>query len=208
MDGMMKPEPPSQVLLWIDGVGGYLVCLKPRVTLGRARPEGTPDTGVPDAAILAAISRHHATLERDAEGYFLEAIRSVALNGQPVERAFLRSGDRLTLGTACQLVFSQPVPISASARLDLVSGQRWLYPVSAVLLMAETLIFGPGPQAHVAVEELKQPLILFRPKDGLAIRYGGNLVINGRPHKDRGALVPGAHVSADGLSLALESAAR
>jgi hypothetical protein len=202
MDAILKAtELPARLLLWIDGVGGYLVCLNPRVTLGQGGPDGAPDL-----AILAAISRHHATVQRDAEGYFLEAVRKVALNGQSVERAFLRSGDRLTLGTACQLMFSQPVPISASARLDLVSGQRWLYPVNGVLLMAETLVFGPGPQSHVVIEELKQPLILFRPKDGLAVRYGGNLVISGQPYKDRGPLAPGAQVTADALSFALESA--
>jgi hypothetical protein len=203
MGAMLNPtELPAKLLLWIDGVGGYLVCLDPRVSLGQAGPDGAPDL-----AILAAISRHHATIERNTEGYFLEAVRKVALNGQPVERAFLRSGDRLTFGPACQIQFTQPVPISASARLDLVSGQRWLHPVNAVLLMAETLVFGPGPQAHVLVEDLKQPLILFRPKDGLAVRYGGNLVIGGRPHKDRGPLVPGAQVTTDALSFALESVA-
>jgi hypothetical protein len=197
---LTPPGLPDQLLLWIDGVGGYLVCFKPRLTLGQAGPEATPDL-----AILAAISRHHATLQRDTEGYFLEAVRKTTLNGQPAEKAFLRPGDRLTLGTACQLLFTQPVPVSASARLDLVSGQRWLYPVNAVLLMAETLILGPGPQAHVVVDELKQPLILFRPKDGLAVRYPGNLVISGRPHKERGLLASGARVSADALSFALES---
>src|SRR5438132_1640214 len=200
MDATLKPlEMPAHFLLWIDGVGSYLVCLKPRVTLGLPGGEAAPDL-----AILADISRHHATLQRDTEGYFLEAVRKTALNGQTVEKAFLRSGDRLTLGNACQLLFTQPVPISASARLDLVSGQRWLHPVSAVLLMAETLVFGPGPQAHVVVRELKQPLILFRPREGLAVRYGGPLVIGGRPHKERGPLVPGAHVTTDVLSFALE----
>src|SRR5438876_748117 len=115
---------PSRFLLWIDGVGGYLVCPKPRVTLGQ--PGGEP---APDLAILADVSRHHATIQRDSEGYFLEAIRKLALNGQPAEKAFLRSGDRLTLGSACQLVFTQPVPFSVSARLELVSGQRWQFPV-------------------------------------------------------------------------------
>jgi hypothetical protein len=202
MDAFLKPpELPSQLLLWIDGVGGYLVCLKPRLTVGHAGPDAAPDL-----AILADISRHHATLQRDAEGYFLEAVRKTSLNGQAAEKAFLRSGDRLTLGTACQLVFTQPVPISASARLDLVSGQRWLHPVQAVLLMAETLVFGPGPRAHVVVEGLKQPLILFRPRNGLAISYGGNLVISGQAHRDRGPLIPGAQVVTDAFSFAVESA--
>ena len=201
MDATMKTaELPAQLLLWLDGVGSYLVCLGPRLTLGQAGAESAADL-----AILADISRHHATLYRNTEGYFLEAVRKVTLNGQSAEKAFLRSGDRLTLGTACQLVFTQPVPISASARLDLVSGQRWLRPVDAVLLMAETLVFGPGPQAHVVVNELKQPLILFRSQAGLAMRYGGNLVIGGQAHRDMGPLHPGAQVTTDTLSFALET---
>jgi len=201
MDATVKTsELPSQLLLWLDGVGSYLVCLAPRLTLGQTGAETAPDL-----AILADISRHHATLYRNTEGYFLEAVRKVTLNGQPADKAFLRTGDRLTLGAACQLVFSQPVPISASARLDLVSGQRWLRPVDAVLLMAETLVFGPGPQAHVVVEELKQALILFRSHAGLAVRYAGNLLISGQPHLDRGPLHPGAQVTTDTLSFALES---
>ena len=65
-------EPASQYLLWIDGVGGFLVCLSHRVTLGQANPES-----IVDIPLLADVSRHHATLQRDAEGYFLEAIRKV-----------------------------------------------------------------------------------------------------------------------------------
>src|SRR5437764_9575910 len=199
---MLKPpELPGQLLLWIDGVGGYLVCFKPRLTLGQAGPEAAPDL-----AILADISRHHATLQRDTEGYFLEAVRKTALNGQPAEKAFLRSGDRLTLGTTCQLLFTQPVPISASARLDLLSGQRWQHPVHAALLMAETLVFGPGPQVHVTVDELKKPVVLFRTPAGLAVRYGGNVVVNGQPHKERSAVAAGEKVVGDALSFAVETA--
>ena len=36
----------------------------------------------------------HATLTRDVEGYLLEAIRPVQVNGQPVSRALLRPEDR------------------------------------------------------------------------------------------------------------------
>ena len=70
-------EPASQYLLWIDGVGGFLVCLSHRVTLGQANPDS-----VVDIPLLADVSRHHATLQRDPEGYFLEAIRKVQVNGQ------------------------------------------------------------------------------------------------------------------------------
>lgn len=192
-------DTPARLLLWIDGVGGYLVCTRPRVTLGQPGGE-TP----PDLAILADVSRHHATIQRDTEGYFLEAIRKTTLNGQPAEKAFLRSGDRLTLGSACQLVFTQPVPFSVSARLDLVSGQRWQQPVAGALLMAETLVLGPAPQAHVVVDDLKSPMILFRVKQGLAVRHEKGFTVSGQPYRDGTPLKPGDKLQADGLSFAVE----
>jgi hypothetical protein len=196
-------EPATQYLLWVDGVGGFLVCLSHRVTLGQANPEA-----VVDIPLLADVSRHHATLQRDPEGYFLEAIRRVQVNSQPTEKVLLRSGDRVTLGSSCQVQFWQPVPVSASARLDLVSGHRFLHPVDSVLLMADTLLIGPGPQAHVAVPDLTQPLVLFRQKGGLAARWSGNLVIDGQVHQGKGALAPGSMLQTEQVTLALERADR
>src|SRR5688572_30548644 len=106
-----------------------------------------------DIALLADVSRHHATIQRDTEGYFLEAVRSVQINGQPSDKTLLRSGDRITLGSSCQLQFWQPVPVSTSARVDMVSGHRFAEPVQAVLLMADTLVIGPTSQAHVQVPD-------------------------------------------------------
>jgi hypothetical protein len=192
-------EAASQYLLWIDGVGGYLVCLSHRVTLGQANPES-----LVDIPLLADVSRHHASLQRDPEGYFLEAIRKVQVNGQPTEKVLLRSADRITLGGSCQMQFWQAVPVSASARLDLVSGHRFLHPVDSVLLMADTLLIGPGPQAHVVMPDLTQPLVLYRNKTTLAARWSGNLVINGKTHQGKGDLLPGATLQTEQLTLALE----
>ena len=134
---------PDRFLLWIDGVGGYLVCLGSRITFGQAMP-GSPV----DVPLVADVSRMHATLTRDGEGYVLEAVRALQVNGKPVTRAMLRPGDRVTLGPSCQFQFRQPVPGSATARLDLVSGHRLPLGVDGVLLMAETLVMGGGPQVH------------------------------------------------------------
>jgi hypothetical protein len=194
-------EPPSQYLLWIDGVGGFLVCLSHRVTLGQAHTET-----VVDIPLLADVSRHHATLQRDAEGYFLEAIRKTQVNGQATEKVLLRSADRITLGSSCQMQFWQSVPVSASARLDLVSGHRFLHPVDSVLLMADTLLIGPGPQAHVAMPDLTHALVLYRHKTGLAARWSGNLVINGQVHEGKGVLEAGATLETEQVTLSLERA--
>ncbi len=196
----MAEPAANQYLLWIDDVGGYLLCLQPRVTLGQASPEAKVDV-----ALFADVSRHHATLTRDCEGYVLEAVRSVQVNGQKVERALLQSGDRVTLGTSCQFRFWLPLAISATARLELVSGHRPRLAVDGVILMADTLVMGPGAQVHLPLPDLKQPLVLYRQKDGLGVSYPGTLIINGQPFKDRGQLEPGATVTGEGFSLALEA---
>jgi hypothetical protein len=192
-------DPPARFLLWIDGVGGYLVCLGARVSLGQATPDARAD--VP---LVADVSRMHATLTRDNEGYLLESVRPVLVNGGSVTRALLRPNDRITLGASCQMMFRQPVPVSTSARLDLVSGHRLPLGVDGVVLMAETLILSGGTQSHVTVPDLQKPVVLYRHKDGLGVRHAGTLSINGQPMAEKGYLGVNALVAGDEISFALE----
>ena len=120
--------------------------------------------------MLADVSRLHASLTRDTEGYLLEAIKPVRINGRSVDRALLRTADRVTLGKSCQFEFRQPAPVSASARIELTSGHRLPLAVSGVLLMADTLLLGPGSQVHVTLPDAKHAVVLFRSKDGLNVR--------------------------------------
>jgi tetratricopeptide (TPR) repeat protein len=191
---------PTRFMLWIDGVGGYLVCLGARLTFGQSALEAHVD--VP---LIADVSRLHASLTRDPEGYVLEAVRPIQVNGQSVTRTLLQSGDRVTLGSSCQFQFRQPVPISTTARLDLVSGHRLPLAVDVIFLMADTLVLGDGPQVHVSVPDLKQPLVLFRQKDTLGIRHSGKLNINGHIGGERLVLSDlHATVSGENISFALE----
>ncbi len=68
---------PKRFLLWVDGVGGYLVCLSHRVTFGQATGDGPVD--VP---LFADVSRLHAEITRDGEGYVVESGKSVLVNGK------------------------------------------------------------------------------------------------------------------------------
>ena len=197
-----EPAPtgcPDRFLLWIDGVGGYLVCLGSRVNFGQAIP-GSPV----DVPLVADVSRMHAHLTRDGEGYVLEAARALQVNGQPVTRALLRPDDRVTLGPSCQFQFRQPAPPSATARLDLVSGHRLPLGIDGVLVMAETLILGSGTQVHLTVPDMKDPLVFFRHKDGLGMRHSGGLTVNGQKVPERTVLGPRAHVSGDDFAFAVE----
>ncbi len=192
---------PPRFYLWIDGVGGYLVCLGHRLTFGQALPDARVD--VP---LVADVSRLHATLTRDDEGYVLEAVRPVQVNGAMVTRALLQPNDRVTVGASCQFLFRQPVPASTTARLDLVSGHRLPTSVEGVLLMAETLVLSAEAQSHVQIPELRQPIILFRHRDGLGIRHQGELRVNGQPSGGRMLLPPNATVSSAEIGFAIEPA--
>jgi hypothetical protein len=195
------PDPvPQRFLLWIDGVGGYLVCMGQRVTIGQATPEAFVD--VP---LYADVSRLHATLTRDNEGYLLEAVRPVQVNGETVQKVLLRPNDRVTLGGGCQVQFRQPAPVSTSARLDLVSRHRLPLTVDAVLLMADTLLLGPGTHTHVEMPDCKQTIVLYRHKDTLGIRCPGEFKLNGQPCRDRGLLGAHATVTGDEFALSIET---
>jgi tetratricopeptide (TPR) repeat protein len=179
--------PPPRLLLWVDGVGGFLVCLSTRVTFGQAAAEALVDV-------------------RDAEGYMLEGIKALQVNSQPVTRALLRQGDRITLGTSCQVVFRQPVPVSTTARLDIVSGHRLPLAVDGVLLMGDSLVIGPGPQAHIVVPDLNAPVVLFRHKDGIAVRGRGPLTVDGERFADKALLRARSVVAGEEIAFAVEPA--
>lgn len=193
-------ERVERFLLWIDGVGGYLVCLDGRITIGQATPEA-----LVDVPFYADISRHHATLTRDGGSYLAAASRPMQVNGQPAETALLQAGDRITLGASCQLQFSQPVPVSATARLDLASGHRLSLAVDAVLLMADTLLIGPGAQVHIQIQDLPHNLVLFRQKEGLGLRYPGAFQVDGQRCTERAQLGPNSKVVIDDICFAIEA---
>jgi hypothetical protein len=136
----------------------------------------------------------------------VESARPLLVNGQSTQKATLKPGDRLTLGAGCQMVFAQPVPMSASAKLELQSGQRLPLSLDGVLLMADTLIIGPGPQAHVICPDLPKPIVLFRHKDGLGVRCPGEFKVNGVANQDRAELPYAAVVSGKEFNFAIEPA--
>ena len=189
----------KRFLLWIDGVGGYLVCLGPRVSFGQAMADAPID--IP---LLADVSRLHAEISRDGEGYMLESSRGALVNSAPITRAVLKPADRVTLGNTCQFVFHQPSEISPTARLELVSGHRLQIAVDGVLLMAETLILGPAGQAHIVVPWLCDTIVLYRSKEGIGVRIPGEFRVDAKRELNRAALPLPSVVSSEKLHFAVE----
>lgn len=190
---------PRRFLLWVDGVGGYLVCLANRVTFGQATADGPVD--VP---LFADVSRAHAEVTRDGEGYAIESGRQLRVNGTEAKRTVLSAGDRVTLGSNCQFLFHKPVAVSSSARLELTSGHRLPLAVDGVLLMGNELILGPGPDSHIELD-VPAPVVIYRSRDGLGVRVPElRFSIDDRPCSDRAALPLPGFVSCEAFAFTIE----
>jgi len=164
-------EPDRRLLLWIDAVGGYLVCLANRVSLGNSNV---------DIPLAADVSRLHAYLARDEESYVLQALRPTRLNGKVVnQEELLNDGDLITLGNGCQLRFRLPVKGSLTARLEVVSSHRLPLGLDGVLLMAESCLLGPEEEAHIKMPDLDKNIALFCSPGGWQVRVPGEFSVNG-----------------------------
>jgi hypothetical protein len=192
--------PKGRFLLWVDGVGGYLVCMDDRIVLGRAGADSHAD--VP---LMGDLSRNHATLLRNGEAYLLQAHQASFVNGKPVaDQVVVHDGDVIRLGSTVELEFRQPSPVSATARLAIVSRHRLPLAVDGVLLMAETCIVGEAPQAHIPAPTLKEPVVLYRQAGALWCRAVGAFDVDGRTCAARAPLTLHSSVLGDGFSFSLE----
>jgi hypothetical protein len=193
-----QPAPP-RFLIWIDAVGGYLVCPGAEVKFGQAVPNNPID--VP---LAADVSRHQLTIRRDSEGYVAEPVRETWLNGSRLAVAgTLGDGDLLKLGPV-ELRFRRPHALSATARIELAGFHRTRPSCDAVLLMADSCILGPKPNSHIVCRGWPQDVVLFRQPTGLVCLASGQFEIDGRAFQNRGQVAVGSRVSGEGFSFSLE----
>ena len=108
------------------------------------------------------------------------------------------------LGASLVLEFRQPSPVSATARLNVVSRHRLPLPVDGVILMGDTCIIGPSPHAHVRAPGLPGPVVLYRQGDDLWCRAPGAFEVDGRPCQARAPLAPRSSVQGEAFSFSLE----
>lgn len=191
--------PRGRFLLWADSIGGFLVCLDPEIVLGRAAQDGGAD--IP---LLGDLSRDHARIVRSGEGYVIRARHATFVNGRKVEEAPLRHGDVIRLGSGVELEFRQPSPVSTTARLEILSRHRLPLAVDGIILMGETCILGASAQAHIAAEDLKRPLVLYRQGAELWCRAAGDFEVDGQVCAGRSPLTLKSSVLGDGFSFSLE----
>jgi hypothetical protein len=195
-----NPVAKSRLLLWVDAVGGFYVCQGSEVRLGQAVPESNVD--VP---LLADLSRHHATIRRDEEGYTVEPVRDVWLNHHKIDTvSWINDGSLIEMGRALQLRFCRPHPLSATARLDFISNHRTQPSTTAVLLMADTCVLGPAIQSHVICRDWPHEVVLYRQHGELHCRSATPFEVDGRSYQQQAPLTVHSHVIGGQFSFSLE----
>lgn len=187
-------------MLWVDAVGGYMVCMDDEIVLGQ--PAGSAQPAVP---ILADLSRRHAVLRREGGNYVLEPLGPVKVDGRELTGpAVLDHEHLIELGPAVRLRFTRPHALSATARLVIESGHRTVPAADAVLLMAESCIMGAASHSHIQCRDWKEDVILFRKGNKLACRTNQPLELNGTPADGPAELEAGSRVEGEDFALSVE----
>lgn len=196
-------------MLWVDGVGGYLVCLANDVVLGQASSPHAENESA-DIGVQADLSRRHAKISRSEGRYVLSASGPVICAGKPVEtEVVLNDGDEFQLGDAVRIRFERPHALSVTAKLVVVSGHRTVPAADGVLLMGESCVVGPQPHSHIRCPKWSREVLLFKGKRDLQCRSGESVLVTdaaGRSEETSGpaAIPPGSRVEAEDLCLSIE----
>jgi hypothetical protein len=199
-DTVSDNQRPKTGLLWIDAVGGFLVCLDDEVVLGQ--PAGGPSIAVP---ILADLSRRHAVIRREAGAYVLEPIQKVSIDGRVATGpTLLANGQTIQLGDAVRIRFTRPHALSATSRLDFLSHHKMQPSADAVLLMADSCVLGPSAHCHVPCRDWPQDVVLYRQGDHLQCRSAAALTVDGEAKSGAIDVQPGERVEGDSFSFTWE----
>ena len=201
VDKVDANDPPAErLLLWVDGVGGYLVCQGDVITLGQ------PVQGsYVDVPVLGDISRLHAKIRRDGESYLIEPCRTTRVDGRVIDRVtLLIEGSEIELGDGVKFRFRVPNPLSRTARLDFISRHRTQPTTDGVLLLAESCIMGPGGGAHIVCRDWPSDVMLFPQGSTLYCRAAGRFQIDGHEVETKGAITRSSQVVGEDFSFSLE----
>lgn len=193
-------RPGPRFLLWVDGVGGYLVCLADDVILGQAVPHGGAD--IP---IQGDLSRLHATILRRGEGYVLQPQAETRVDRRLVTASCpLSDGDEVQLGASLLMRFRRPHPLSSTSRLDFLSDHRTQPAADGILLMAHSCILGPAPTSHVVCRHWSQDVVLVRQGQELRCHAQHPLEVDGKSYKSTAPITTQSRIVGPDFCLSLE----
>ncbi len=213
----------DQMMLWIDGVGGYLICLADEIVLGQPNMTShtmDEDEKVSKISLLADISSRHLRIRRESGGYLLLPHGPTKINGREIDLPTrLDDGAVITLSDTVRLRFTRPHALSSTALLTVVSDHRTDPAADGVVLMAESCVLGPKSHSHLRCPRWENEVILFRSSEGLLFRSSqvqmsegqtksninpSGIQHNGLIEEEPVALSPNSRIEGQDFSLTIE----
>ena len=188
-------------LLWIDGVGGYLVCSGTSVMIGQAVPE----CGV-DIPMLGDVRRRHAIIRRLGEIDTIEPLGAISIENNAVsEPRMLKHNQLIDLGHGVQLTYRRTHSLSTTARLDFTSRHRTQPWSDGVLLATDSIVLGRSSQAHVQCHNFPRDIVLFKDKGKWHCRVDGDFYVNDQLKTKKSEIISNSRIHADDFSISLET---
>lgn len=187
-------------LLWVDGVGGYLVCTDRVNTVGQAVPQA--NISVP---IQGDLRRRHARLETVGGHHLIQPLGPVSIDGElVVSPAEVKHKQIIAFDGGVQLKYTQPHPLSNTARLDFVSRHRTCPWSDAILLASQSIILGPNRANHVFCPTWRLDLMLFERNGKWFCRTKEAFEIDDEPVDKEGEIKFNSRIVGEDFSLTLE----
>ncbi|MCA9213174.1 MAG: FHA domain-containing protein [Planctomycetales bacterium] len=196
----MTNRPGPRFQMWIDAVGGYLVCLSDEILIGQAIPES-----VADVPIFGDLSRRHAVLRREGESYVIVPHAKTLVEQQAIDGSrYLRDGDELQFGASVSMRFRQPHPLSHSCRLEFTSPHRTQPHADAVVVLANSCVLGPSETSHVVCRHWTRDLVLAREGQDLRCHTAGVMEVDGKDVKQKSAINLNSRICGEDFCVSLE----
>lgn len=176
LDTASTPSPSADargVLLWVDGGGVFLVCLRNELKIGR-------QGGGADLPFMAPIASTHAVVFRTGESHVIVPQHPLSVSGKPLtEPTLLRDGQLIEIFQDLCLKFRTPSPLSRTAVLSFPGKISPTPTLDAAILMTQTCLIGPDPQSHIVVPGVEERAILLWNGHDLTCRFTLDLGQNG-----------------------------
>ncbi|MFN8710990.1 MAG: FHA domain-containing protein, partial [Planctomyces sp.] len=158
-----------------------------------------------DIAILADISRHHATIQKLDEHWLIHPHRNVVVNGKTLTNtATVHSDDELCLNGRVRLKFRIPNAVAGTALLEFMSVHRTPWNVNGIILMSDFCLIGSKTDHHIVCTEWSSPVILYRQNHEVCVRSEMPLEIDHQKCTNGSAVSGGQIVSGTDLRFRLE----
>jgi hypothetical protein len=200
-DTVAGNELPQRAFLWLDAVGGFLVCLDESVVIGQ--PAGGDKIAVP---IMADLSRRHALIRRESGAYVLEPLQRTRVDGREINAPFVLADNQLIdLGDNVKVRFTKPHALSATAKLTIESHHKTQPSADAILLMADSCVLGPNRHCHVRCREWHHDVVVFRQGERLFCRASGPMAMNGVATSGESEIQSGVRIEGEQFSFTWET---